>query len=744
MEENSKVRGLGNELVRRFLNTEEGLLGEEATKLIDSYGVKLMTSGYRRDQVIRIVVSGIRCYRARVLRCEREGRRLYRTATQSYKTRRRQKLLGKLEWYRKKRQEDGGEGVSGQEPRMPKPKGDAECPTRTVIFVGFSPNGELAKRVREELGDLEQTLGFRVRVVEKTGTPLRLLFSPTKLWEGVMCGREACTTCNQGGEKLPPCTKRSLVYESVCRLCNPTISTKEEAGRYQDQDKPSVYVGETSKSIAERSADHLRDYRDKKEDSHILKHHQLHHGGEGEPSFFFRVVKYHSSALRRQVGEAVRIKRRGLVLNSKSEYSRCQITRLTLEALEVPVPLETPVVLEEWETGVVRDTRRPVGDKTMSTKPLKRGGEQSDQPGSSKRARYSVMDDSWGGVEAPLVKSPLKTPSLGFLNHEQLPQRQSGRRRRKWTSLGKERVSEFPSVFQIAKCEWKLNQPVRVPLSPNDIPMSLRRGYVPPLALTWCQDNQEPCPDVQEACPDVSTPVPPVGEIMQSVSPACLTQRRHQIEEKGILPSSAKPEPVGGSKPSTPPIINKTKGSKPKPGGGIKPSSPPHINKTKGYKRGGKPLPILRNVITNYFQKKESLAEQRKMMMSKGKDDDELWGNENLDDLMNNIHEKLKEDNSKKDADDGWNNVDDDEMSTIQDDMMRKKYEDDVWKECEEVDDEELGALQDKMMTIKHDDDRRKLMTKHVNDNDDDDEPGRVETGRVRQSPAESGRVRQS
>ena len=128
-----------------------------------------------------------------------------------------------------------------------------------------------------------------------------------------------------------------------------------------------------------------------------------------------------------------------------------------------------------------------------------------------------------------------------------------------------------------------------VPLSPNDIPMSLRRGYVPPLALTWCQDNQEPCPDVQETCPDIPTPVPPVGKIVQPVSPACFTQRRHQVEEKRILPSSAKLEPVGGSKPSIPPIINKTKGSKPKPGGGIKPSSPPHINKTKGYKRGGNP-----------------------------------------------------------------------------------------------------------------------------------------------------------
>ena len=46
-----------------------------------------------------------------------------------------------------------------------------------------------------------------------------------------------------------------------------------------------------------------------------------------------KVVGFHQSALSRQVGEAVRISRRGgeAVLNSKSEFSRCKISRLTLE-----------------------------------------------------------------------------------------------------------------------------------------------------------------------------------------------------------------------------------------------------------------------------------------------------------------------------------------------------------------------------------------------------------------------------
>ena len=50
-----------------------------------------------------------------------------------------------------------------------------------------------------------------------------------------------------------------------------------------------------------------------------------------------RVVRSYKTALSRQIGEAVRIHRRGgagLILNSKSEYNRCKIPRLVLEELD--------------------------------------------------------------------------------------------------------------------------------------------------------------------------------------------------------------------------------------------------------------------------------------------------------------------------------------------------------------------------------------------------------------------------
>ena len=94
---------------------------------------------------------------------------------------------------------------------------------------------------------------------------------------------------------------------------------------------PSVYVGETCRSIYERGLEHWKSYEEGDSESHILKHHVLHHGGEGQPLFHLKPVKFYRTALSRQIGEAVRIGKRGcLALNSKAGYNRCEIPRLTL------------------------------------------------------------------------------------------------------------------------------------------------------------------------------------------------------------------------------------------------------------------------------------------------------------------------------------------------------------------------------------------------------------------------------
>ena len=102
-------------------------------------------------------------------------------------------------------------------------------------------------------------------------------------------------------------------------------------------DIPSLYVGESSRSLFERSREHWKQWKSNDKRSHIRKHMELAHKETEKPDFVMRAVSYHRSALTRQVGEAVRIGRRGgagQILNSKSEYDRCHIPRLVVEEIE--------------------------------------------------------------------------------------------------------------------------------------------------------------------------------------------------------------------------------------------------------------------------------------------------------------------------------------------------------------------------------------------------------------------------
>ena len=79
MEDTSKKKILGNDLTRRLLNTMEGLGSDEIKRVIDGYSCKLLNSGFSRERVVEILISGIRAYERKARRCRSRGTRLYRT-----------------------------------------------------------------------------------------------------------------------------------------------------------------------------------------------------------------------------------------------------------------------------------------------------------------------------------------------------------------------------------------------------------------------------------------------------------------------------------------------------------------------------------------------------------------------------------------------------------------------------------------------------------------------------------------
>ena len=103
----------------------------------------------------------------------------------------------------------------------------------------------------------------------------------------------------------------------------------------------------------------------------MIKHWADSHGELQEPpQFKFKVVASFKDALTRQVSEAVRIELRGAgVLNSKSEYSRCRIPRLTIDQdewrtmkkaerkeLEPPTPIQEEELDDGYEEPIIEGT----------------------------------------------------------------------------------------------------------------------------------------------------------------------------------------------------------------------------------------------------------------------------------------------------------------------------------------------------------------------------------------------------
>ena len=120
----------------------------------------------------------------------------------------------------------------------------------------------------------------------------------------------------------------------MCEKCN----SDEEGRRKRElvsleevREEASIYVGESARSLQERARDHWSDLKSKNEDSHMYKHWLTSHGKDPEPpEFRIRVVKFCTSALVRQIGEATRILLRKNVLNSRAGYNRSGVARLTL------------------------------------------------------------------------------------------------------------------------------------------------------------------------------------------------------------------------------------------------------------------------------------------------------------------------------------------------------------------------------------------------------------------------------
>ena len=148
------------------------------------------------------------------------------------------------------------------------------------------------------------------------------------------------------------------------------------------------YIGETSRSVYERSWEHVHSMEQLHTNSHMLKHALEKHGEEedlGKIQFGVKVVRYTRSAFDRQVMESVIIQeeRSHNILNSKSEYNRCSLPRLTANlgdrewkkrAKEEKIEKEREMELEKRIVELRKDRNQKKRGETKPSEKRRRTG----------------------------------------------------------------------------------------------------------------------------------------------------------------------------------------------------------------------------------------------------------------------------------------------------------------------------------------------------------------------------------
>ena len=158
--------------------------------------------------------------------------------------------------------------------------------------------------------------GFRIKVVEKTGTTLKSQLQQSNPFRPQRCGREKCFVCSSGG--TGNCNTESINYDINCK---------------GNCDKKDIYRGETATNAYTRGDKHTRNLNRRDERNSPLWRHCVEvHNGEMQ-DFTMKVTgTYRKDAMLRQISEAVKIENTDAdrLMNTRSEWNMTRVPRATV------------------------------------------------------------------------------------------------------------------------------------------------------------------------------------------------------------------------------------------------------------------------------------------------------------------------------------------------------------------------------------------------------------------------------
>ena len=266
------------------------LVGTEVmSEIIDKFRHKMMMSGYSFKERELIVREGRNRYQNVLKQVENGLRPLFRSASWEKEARAVKKKVKGRHWFGKR--------------------------FDSLLFVQSSP-GEV---LRKEIQKVIDSNGFRVKVVERGGRPVRSLLQKSDVEPQLDCLDDKCPVCMTAPRGL--CRMESVGYRIWCVPC-------------KAQGIDVTMDGETGRTAKVRCKEHFDAMRSLRQSSNLREHCELIHDGE-EVEFGCKVVsRFPGDPLTRQVEEAVRIDHQeGISMNDKHEFVRPAGVRIRAERM---------------------------------------------------------------------------------------------------------------------------------------------------------------------------------------------------------------------------------------------------------------------------------------------------------------------------------------------------------------------------------------------------------------------------
>ena len=211
-------------------------------------------------------------------------------------------------------------------------------------------------------------------MVERLGPTLGESLSNPTPWTSSHCGRVGCLPCKS---KEGSCKKVGVTYQWTCMRC-------------AEEGKKAVYLGETARSLWDRTLEHIKNLENRTEGSALWKQWSQFHPSDEAPEFTVKCTGSYKMSTERQIREALAIDAGDYdrLMNSKKEYGANCVVR------QVVVFRDT-VVVEQNEQNESED------DETIVRNELQSQEKSSKEEESTFISQYSQRVKKKKGKGAP-------------------------------------------------------------------------------------------------------------------------------------------------------------------------------------------------------------------------------------------------------------------------------------------------------------------------------------------------------